>query len=141
LRRLRRLTCFCRDNFCRGPTQPRRYDPASDLAALMEIPTPIARYAAIGALVVAFVVIIVLIGSSLGGSDSESSGSRQPAGQKQSKSKGSGSTDRKVYVVKPGDCCLSQIAEKTGMDIEELEQLNPGLDPQAIHSGDRVKLR
>lgn len=108
----------------------------------MDIPKPIARYAAIGALVVAFVVIIVLIGSSLGGgSDSDDSGSRQAGGQKQSKSKGSGSADRKLYVVKPGDCCLSQIAEKTGIDIEELEQLNPGLDPQAIHSGDTVKLR
>ena len=107
----------------------------------MEIPNPIARYAAIGALAVAFVVIVILIGSSLGGgSDSESSGS-QSAGQKQSKSNGSGSAERKIYVVKPGDCCLSQIAEKTGVDIGELEQLNPGLDPQAIHSGDRVKLR
>jgi LysM repeat protein len=43
--------------------------------------------------------------------------------------------------VKPGDCCLSQIAQKTGVDVAQLEQLNPRLDPQDIHSGDRVKLR
>ena len=100
-----------------------------------------ARYAAIAALVIAFIVIIVLIGSSLGGGDdSSSNGSPVPA-QKQGKSKGSGGGERKVYIVKPGDCCLSQIAQKTGVDIEMLEQLNPKLDPQAIHSGDKVKLR
>ena len=87
-------------------------------------------------------MIIVLIGGSLGGGDdSGSSGGQQSTVKKQGKSGGSGSAGRKVYVVKPGDCCLSQIAQKTGLDIEELEQLNPGLDPQAIHSGDTVKLR
>ena len=40
-----------------------------------------------------------------------------------------------VYVVKPGDCCLSQIAERTGVDVDTLVELNPNLDPQAIHSG------
>ena len=49
--------------------------------------------------------------------------------------------ERRVYVVKPGDCCLSQIAERTGVDVNTLVELNPNLDPQAIHSGDRVKLR
>jgi hypothetical protein len=108
----------------------------------MEIPNLNARYAAIGALVVAFVVIIVLIGGSLGGGDSSGSGEgKQSDAQKQGKSNRSGSADRKFYVVRPGDCCLSEIAQKTGLEIEELEQLNPGLDPQAIHSGDRVKLR
>ena len=108
----------------------------------MEIPNPNARYAAIGAVVVAFIVIIVLIGSSLGGDgDDSGEGRQQPIAHKKGKSNGSGGEARKVYVVKPGDCCLSQIAQKTGLDIEELEQLNPGLDPQAIHSGDRVKLR
>jgi LysM repeat protein len=105
----------------------------------MEIPNPNARYAAIGAVVVA---IIVLIGSSLGGDgDDSGEGRQQPIAHKNGKSNDSGGEARKVYVVKPGDCCLSQIAQKTGLDIEELEQLNPGLDPQAIHSGDRVKLR
>jgi LysM repeat protein len=108
----------------------------------MKVPNPNARYAAIGALVVAFVVIIVLIGGSLGGDDSSGNGDEgRPVAHKQGKSGGSGTAGRKVYVVKPGDCCLSQIAQKTGIDIEELEQLNPGLDPQAIHSGDTVKLR
>ena len=99
-----------------------------------------ARYAAIAALVAAFVVIVVLIGTSLGGDDS-GPGPQRSGGQGQSKSQGSEDAGRRIYVVKPGDCCLSQIAQKTGIDVDVLVQLNPKLDPQAIHSGDRVKLR
>jgi LysM repeat protein len=107
----------------------------------METPTsPNARLAAIGALIVAFVIVMVLIASSLGGGG----GNAAPplnAGSRHSKSDKGKSSQRKIYVVKPGDCCLSQIAAKTGVDVDVLTQLNPHLDPQAIHSGDRVKLR
>jgi LysM repeat protein len=103
----------------------------------MDTPNPNARYAAIIALVITFVVIMVLIVTS-GGGDS-GSGTSRSAGQNHSKAKDQ--SQRKIYVVKPGDCCLSQIAQKTGIDVDVLVELNPGLDPQAIHSGDRVKLR
>ena len=99
-----------------------------------------ARLAAILGLSAAFIVMIVIVVSSLaGGGGSESHPTNQAGGsqgtttQKQSQ--------RSIYVVKPGDCCLSQIADKTGIDLETLEKVNPHLDPQAIHSGDRVKLR
>jgi LysM repeat protein len=98
-----------------------------------------ARFAAIIALVAAFVIVIVMIGTSLGGGSD--AGSSQSSAQRSAKSKKAARAQRKVYVVKPGDCCLSQIAQKTGIDIEVLEQFNPKIDPQAIHSGDRVKLR
>jgi LysM repeat protein len=106
----------------------------------METPqqSPNARLAAILALVVAFIVVLAVITSSLNGGGS---------GGQIARSAGAGSqrnpaeAQRKVYVVKPSDCCLSQIARKTGVDLEDLERLNPHLDPQAIHSGDRVKLR
>jgi LysM repeat protein len=97
-----------------------------------------ARLAAIIALIVAFVVVMVLIATSLGGGGGDQvvhSGSKQTSSKKAEKS------ERKIYIVKPGDCCLSQIAAKTGVDVDVLVQLNPHLDPQAIHSGDRVKLR
>jgi LysM repeat protein len=45
----------------------------------------------------------------------------------------------KSYVVKPGDN-LTLISERTGVEIETLERLNPDLDPQALHAGDRLKL-
>jgi LysM repeat protein len=98
-----------------------------------------ARLAAILALAVAFVVLMVLILTSLTGGSDERAAS--PAGGQQGSSKESKQSERKIYVVKPGDCCLSQIAEKTGINVDVLVQLNPNLDPQAIHSGDRVKLR
>jgi LysM repeat protein len=45
-----------------------------------------------------------------------------------------------TYVVKTGDT-LGSIAERTGVDVETLQDLNPDLDPQALVSGQRIKLR
>jgi LysM repeat protein len=45
----------------------------------------------------------------------------------------------RVYVVKPGDT-LSVIADKTGQTLETIEQLNPDVDPQALQTGQRLKL-
>ena len=45
-----------------------------------------------------------------------------------------------TYTVKTGDT-LGAIAEKTGLDVEELQLLNPELDPQALVSGQKIKLR
>ena len=45
-----------------------------------------------------------------------------------------------TYTVKTGDT-LGAIAEKTGLDVEELQTLNPELDPQALVSGQKIKLR
>ena len=42
--------------------------------------------------------------------------------------------------MKSGDT-LSVIAEETGVPVDELTQLNPVLDPQALIEGQRVKLR
>ena len=97
-----------------------------------------ARLAAILGLIAALIVLIAIVISSLGGGGSEGQ-ARNPAGQHSAAPQKQ--SQRKIYVVKPGDCCLSQIADKTGIDLETLEKVNPHLDPQAIHSGDRVKLR
>jgi Tfp pilus assembly protein FimV len=45
----------------------------------------------------------------------------------------------RVYAIKPGDT-LSLIAAKAGTTVDVLEQLNPGVDPQALHTGERLKL-
>jgi LysM repeat protein len=47
---------------------------------------------------------------------------------------------RRFYVVKDGDV-LSAIAEKTGVALEVIEQLNPDVDAQTLHAGQRIKLR
>ena len=46
----------------------------------------------------------------------------------------------KVYIVQPGDT-LTGIAVETGVSIERIQQLNPGLDPQILNSGQRLRLR
>lgn len=45
-----------------------------------------------------------------------------------------------VYVVKQGDT-LGGISEDTGVPVERLEELNPGLDQFSLVSGQRIKLR
>jgi LysM repeat protein len=47
---------------------------------------------------------------------------------------------RGVYVVRTGDT-LGSIAQRTGVTVERLQELNPTLDPQALTSGQRIKLR
>ncbi|MEA2451217.1 MAG: hypothetical protein QOG63_3149 [Thermoleophilaceae bacterium] len=45
-----------------------------------------------------------------------------------------------VYIVKSGDT-LGGIAEKTGVPVARLQELNPGLDQFQLVSGQRIKLR
>ena len=56
-----------------------------------------------------------------------------------SKSRSGSSKRPKTYTVKPGDV-LSGIAEKTGVSLSRLEELNPDVDPQALRSGQKLKL-
>lgn len=44
------------------------------------------------------------------------------------------------YVIKAGDS-LSSISVKTGVSIAELEALNPSVDPSALQTGQRLRLR
>ncbi len=45
-----------------------------------------------------------------------------------------------MYVVKSGDS-LSAISAKTGVAVATLESLNPGVDPNALQTGQRLTLR
>ena len=92
-----------------------------------------ARYLAPIVLAIAAVAVIVIVTGSLssGGEDSKQ------ASKQEKSEKGSGD---KFYTVQPGDS-FSVIAEKEGIDQEQLEQLNPDLDPQALAPGQQVRLR
>jgi len=48
-------------------------------------------------------------------------------------------TSRRTYVVQDGDV-LSAIAEKTGVPLERIEALNPDVDAQSLHAGQKLKL-
>jgi LysM repeat protein len=47
---------------------------------------------------------------------------------------------RRSYTVKPNDS-LDGIAQRFGLDVEQLQELNPEVDPQGLVVGQRIKLR
>ena len=47
---------------------------------------------------------------------------------------------RRSYKVRSGDT-LGGIAAKTGVPVSTLQDLNPGLDPEALVAGQKIKLR
>ena len=104
---------------------------------------------------VAFGLALIIVLSSGGGGDEEKSKSSateqeqrdlELAREKRRREKstdrgeGQGRLPQDVYVVKSGDT-LGSIAEKTGVPVEKLQDLNPELDPQALVSGQKIKLR
>ena len=104
---------------------------------------------------VAFGVAVLLILASAGGGDDapdrhaarqqeqrdlELARERRRRQTSEERQEGQGRLPQDVYVVKTGDT-LGSIAEKTGIPVEKLQELNPELDPQALVSGQKIKLR
>ena len=104
---------------------------------------------------VAFGLALIIVLSSGGGGDEEKSQSSASAQEERDlelarekrrreksteRGEGQGRLPQDVYVVKSGDT-LGSIAEKTGVPVEKLQELNPELDPQALVSGQKIKLR
>ena len=46
---------------------------------------------------------------------------------------------RETYTVRPGDT-LALISERTGVPVEELQELNPTVDPNNLTVGQKIKL-
>jgi LysM repeat protein len=88
---------------------------------------------------VAFMGIVLSSGSGDGNAGGAAQGERTKAGQRERTT-----TERRprraAYTVKVGDT-LGGIAETTGVPVEDLLELNPELDPQALVSGQKIKLR
>jgi LysM repeat protein len=98
-----------------------------------------ARVIAVTALVCGVVVLLVVVGTSLdsgGGSGKETDKGQVTQGHEK-EGKGKVKTD---YVVQNGDT-LSSISQETGVSISQIEKLNPGVDPQILISGEKLKLR
>jgi LysM repeat protein len=106
-----------------------------------------ARILAPVALVV-FGIAVLIVFASAGGSDDSSSKEDQATKaeqrdlrvKKRRARERSRRVSRSVYVVRAGDT-LGGIAVKTGVSVEKLQELNPNVDPQALTSGQRLKLR
>jgi LysM repeat protein len=98
--------------------------------------------------VFAIVLLIVVITSLAGGGDSSSSPSSRPALTETQKHdsarlkaarRARRAKKRGVYIVQAGDN-LYTIASRTGIPIETLSALNPTADPQALVTGQRIRL-
>lgn len=59
---------------------------------------------------------------------------------KKSSSEKAGHLPQSQYTVKTGDT-LASISVKVGVPVEKLQELNPDIDPQALVSGQTIKLR
>jgi LysM repeat protein len=101
-------------------------------------PNQIVRAFAVLALIAAFVLVIVVVVTTSGGG---SGGGDNGSAQKPTISKAGRQAIRKgVWVVQLGDT-LGKISVKTGIDVATLQTLNPDLDPQTLHEGQRIALR
>jgi LysM repeat protein len=84
--------------------------------------------------------VIVVIAATLGGGD-EGGGSH--GGLNPPHRAKSGEDDKPVpesYEVQSGDT-LTSIAHETGVPVATILRLNPGVDPQILVSGEKLKLR
>ena len=95
----------------------------------------------------ALVLIISSANSSGGGGGTSSSSAEKardlgkgPSSSSKRKSSSSGKLPKKVYIVKSGDT-LGSIAEATGVPVQKLQDLNPGLDQFSLGPGTKIKIR
>ena len=103
-----------------------------------------ARFLAPLALVAFALAVVLIVIASSGGGDGGGGDSDTARGGNSGTGTSSTQTTprptRATYTVKTGDT-LGAIAEKTGITVERLQTLNPDLDPQALLSGQKIKLR
>ena len=95
--------------------------------------SPLRLLAPIAIAVVLAGVVVVVLSSSGGGSADKGTARTATAPAKKVPRK-------RTYRVREGDT-LTSISDKTGVSTARLIALNPGLDPQALQLGDRLKLR
>jgi LysM repeat protein len=107
------------------------------------------RFLAPVALVVFGVALLMIVSSSRGGNGSSTPSASEQAKQrdlatdtkKVRKRRGTeGKLPTKSYTVRNGDT-LGSIAEKVGIPIAKLQELNPEVDAQQLRTGQRLKLR
>ena len=102
------------------------------------------------AILAALVAIFAIVSATTGDDDSGSTPKQTSTEERRSDRKrtSTGETkttsttpksEPKTYTVKPGDT-LAGIAETTGVPIEELQELNPGVDSNSLSIGQELRL-
>jgi LysM repeat protein len=100
-----------------------------------------ARWLAPVALVTVAVAVYAVVDNTLLKDDTSSNGSTTTQQSKPAKKTTASKKSRKrrMYTVRSGDT-LSAIAVKTGVSLATLQRLNPKLDADTLHAGQRVRL-
>lgn len=101
-------------------------------------PNHFARAFAVLGLITAVLVVAFTI-ATWGGTDDDGDGGDDITEQSGPSKKGERALDAGVWVVGEGDTLVS-ISEATGIDLDELVELNPAIDPQALSPGQRIVL-
>jgi LysM repeat protein len=103
----------------------------------------IGRWLAPVALITCAVAVYAVVDNTLLKDDSASTSTdstQQTTSTKSTSKKGAKkSKRRRAYVVKSGDT-LSAISIKTGVSLVTIQRLNPKLDADTLHAGQRVRL-
>jgi LysM repeat protein len=103
----------------------------------------IGRWLAPVALITCAVAVYAVVDNTLHKDDSASSGSAGPQQTTTTKTTSKKGTKarkrRRAYVVKAGDT-LSAISIKTGVSMTTIQRLNPKLEADTLHAGQRVRL-
>jgi LysM repeat protein len=97
-----------------------------------------ARYLAPIALVATITATYLVVHASLGSKHSTTTAHQLVLPTQTARAKAA--RQPSVYVVKSGDS-LSSISVKTGIPVATLEALNPGIDPNALQTGQKLTLR
>jgi LysM repeat protein len=96
---------------------------------------------------IAFVLALLIVIASSGTDEDSSDNGNSISGQQTEQVSTTGETTTttpavsgKFYTVKTGDT-LAGIAEQVGVSVAQLQELNPALDPQALVSGQKIRIR
>jgi LysM repeat protein len=96
---------------------------------------------------VVFVLALLIVIASSGTDESSDSGAGSISQQQSQQTSTTGDTTTgeptvsgNFYTVKTGDT-LAAIAEEVGVPVTRLQELNPDLDPQALVSGQKIRIR
>jgi LysM repeat protein len=98
-----------------------------------------ARVLAVVGLIAVFLLVGITIATS-GGDGGDGGDDETTVQTKGPTPKGKKAVEAGVWIVREGDT-LTQISEQTGIEIDDLVDLNPDADPQALISGQRIALR
>jgi LysM repeat protein len=103
------------------------------------------RFAAPAAFLAAATIAVLLIKAGLSGGSGEttttsvSTAATTTVTQTRHTTTTSTTTAARYYTIESGDT-LGSVAIKEGTTVEDLLRLNPGIDPQALHVGQRIRV-